>query len=212
MLARHLRVDFSHCSFRAPKWFSAWARNDNGHIVGIFAVEFPTWFEGRVNVLVLDPRCLSRRILRAIFTALFAQVKRLTAEVEPDNRRAVRQVQRLGFQFEGYRPLGLEGARDTIVFGMLREECLFLPTTSISKVPDTVVRDAEAARERGRRLFRAADYPDLLERQLGVGGHITRSVTDLVGHVVLMGGPSNVPSVDARSRTAAMGGFVVGRG
>ena len=127
MLTRHLRIDFSPCSCKAPGWFSAWARNDKGHVVGIFTTEFPVWFEGKVTVLVLDPRCLSRRVLRAIFVALFSKVKRLTAEVEPDNRRALRQVQRLGFVFEGYRPLGLEGARDTVVYGMLREDCRYLP-------------------------------------------------------------------------------------
>ena len=127
MLTRHLRVDFSHCSFKAPRWFSAWARNDRGHVIGIFATEFPVWFEGRVTVLVLDPRCMSRRVLRAIFVALFSKVKRLTAEVEPDNRRALRQVQRLGWHYEGYHPLGLEGMRDTIVYGMLKEDCRYLP-------------------------------------------------------------------------------------
>ena len=80
-----------------------------------------------MTILVLDPRCMSRRVLRAIFTAAFAQAKRLTAEVEPDNRRALRQVQRLGFVYEGYRPLGVEGVRDTIVYGMLREDCRYLP-------------------------------------------------------------------------------------
>jgi hypothetical protein len=130
MLTRHLRIDFSHCSFKEPRWFSAWARNDQGHIAGIFAVEFQTWFEGKITVLVLDPRCLSRRALRAIFTAAFAQAKRLTAEVEPDNVRALRQVQRLGFQFEGHHPLGLEGVRDTIVFGMLKDECRYLKGSS----------------------------------------------------------------------------------
>lgn len=149
MLTRHLRIDFSQCSFKAPRWFSAWARNDDGHIVGIFTVEFPVWFEGKVTVLVLDPRCLSRRILRAIFTALFAQVKRLTAEVEPDNRRALRQVQRLGFVYEGYRPLGLEGTRDTIVYGMLKEDCRYLvgfeddkPTRSLPVFPSYVYERA----------------------------------------------------------------------
>jgi hypothetical protein len=127
MLTRHLRVDFSHCIIKAPQWFSAWACNDRGHIIGIFTVEFPVWFEGKVTVLVLDRRCLSRRVLRAIFTALFSKVKRLTAEVEPDNRRALSQVQRLGFIYEGYRPLGLEGTRDTIVYGMLKEDCRYLP-------------------------------------------------------------------------------------
>jgi len=127
MLTPHLRADFSQCSFRAPRWFSAWATNDIGAITGIFAIEFPYWFEGRVTIMVLDPRCMSRRVLRAIFTAAFSQAKRLTAEVEPDNYRALRQVQRLGFIYEGYRPLGLEGSRDTIVYGMLREDCKYLP-------------------------------------------------------------------------------------
>jgi hypothetical protein len=127
MLTTHLRVDFRHCDFKAPRWFSAWARNDAGHITGIFAIEFPFWFEGRVTIMVLDPRCMSRRVLRAIFTAAFSQARRLTAEVEPDNRRALRQVQRLGFVYEGYRRLGLEGSRDTMVYGMLKADCKYLP-------------------------------------------------------------------------------------
>lgn len=133
MLTRHLRIDFTPCDFRAPRWFSAWARNEKGHVVGIFATELPVWFEGKVTILVLDPRCLSRRVLRAIFTALFSQVKRLTAEVEPDNRRALRQVQRLGFSYEGYHPLGVEGSRDTIIYGMLREDCRYLPDFDADK-------------------------------------------------------------------------------
>ena len=127
MLTRHLRVDFTQCDFKAPRWFSAWARNEHGFITGIFTIEFPYWFEGRVTIMVLDPRCMSRRVLRAIFTAAFSQAKRLTAEVEPGNYRALKQVQRLGFVYEGFRPLGLEGTRDTIVYGMLREDCRYLP-------------------------------------------------------------------------------------
>jgi hypothetical protein len=127
MLTKHLRIDFSSCSFTAPRWFAAWARNEKGYVTGIFAAEFQTWFEAKITVLVLDQRVCSRRVLRAIFTALFSQAKRLTAEVEPDNVRSLRQVQRLGFHFEGHHPLGLEGCRDTIVYGMLREDCRYLP-------------------------------------------------------------------------------------
>ena len=127
MLTTHLRVDFTRSDFRAPRWFSAWARNDLGHITGIFAIEFQHWFEGKVTIIVLDPRCMSRRVLRAIFTAAFTHARRLTAEVEPDNRRALRQVQRLGFVYEGYRRLGLEGSRDTLVYGMLKADCKYLP-------------------------------------------------------------------------------------
>ena len=65
-------------------------------------------------------------------------MKRLTAEVEPDNRRALRQVQRLGFVYEGYHPLGLEGSRDTIIYGMLREDCRYLPDHDVDRTPRKV--------------------------------------------------------------------------
>ena len=127
MLSEHLRVDFSMSDFRAPRWFSAWARNAAGHITGIFAIEFKYPFEGYVTVLVLDPRCMTWRVLRAIFTAAFSQAVRLTAEIEPDNRKALRQVQRMGWQYEGFKPLGLEGRRDILLYGMLRSDCRYLP-------------------------------------------------------------------------------------
>ena len=119
-----------------------------GNITGIFAIEFPFWFEGRVTVLVLDPRCMSRRVLRAIFTAAFTHARRLTAEVEPDNRRALRQVQRMGFVYEGLRRLGLEGTRDTHVFGMLREDCRYLPGYTGPTVIAMTLSDAAQLYER----------------------------------------------------------------
>jgi hypothetical protein len=141
LLTQELRIDFTMCSFKAPRWFSAWARDENDNIAGIFAVEFPFWFEGKVNILVLDPRCMSWRTLRAIFTALFSQARRLTAEVEPHNRRALRQMQRMGWQYEGYRRLGLEGTRDTLMFGMLKHECRYLPGYVAPSPPLLDVRD-----------------------------------------------------------------------
>lgn len=127
MLTRHLRVDFSRSDFKAPRWFSAWARNDAGGILGIFAAEFKYRFDGYVTILVLDKRCMTQNVLRAIYTALFSQAKRLTAEVEPDNFKALAQVQRMGFIYEGYRRLGLEGTRDVLTYGMLRGDCKYLP-------------------------------------------------------------------------------------
>lgn len=127
MLTRHLRVDFTRSTFKAPRWFSAWARNDAGHIIGIFATEFKYHFDGYITILVLDQRCMTQNALRAIYTALFSQATRLTAEVEPDNHRALKQVQRMGFVYEGYRRLGLEGTRDVLTYGMLRGDCKYLP-------------------------------------------------------------------------------------
>jgi hypothetical protein len=33
----------------------------------------------------------------------------------------------MGFVYEGYRRLGLEGSRDTLVYGMLKDDCKYLP-------------------------------------------------------------------------------------
>jgi ribosomal protein S18 acetylase RimI-like enzyme len=127
LLTARLRIDFSWCDFREPRWFSAWARDDEGHIAGIFATEFKYPWEGYVTILVLDQRCMTQRTLRAIFRALFTRAVRLTAEVEPHNRRALRQVQRLGFVYEGFRRLGLEGTKDVMTYGMLKSDCKYLP-------------------------------------------------------------------------------------
>ena len=55
MLTRHLRIDFSQCDFKAPRWFSAWARNDAGQIIGIFAIEFPVLVRGQGDDLGARP-------------------------------------------------------------------------------------------------------------------------------------------------------------
>ena len=138
LLIKHLRIDFSRATFKAPRWFSTYVE-DRGKIVGIFATDFPFWHEGRINVLVRDPRCVTRRLLIANYTALFSQVVRLTAEVEPHNRRALRQTREMGFQYEGYKRLGLEGTRDVMQFGMLKHECIYLPGYRAVDVPPQVL-------------------------------------------------------------------------
>ena len=137
-----MRINFTPWDMKAPRWFSAWARDEHGGIAGIFNIEFKYPWEGYVNVVVLDQRCMTRRVLRAIFRAAFAQAVRLTAEIEPDNRRALRQVQRMGFVYEGYRRKGLEGSRDVLCYGMLREDCKYLPGYKGSTVIAEPVLDA----------------------------------------------------------------------
>jgi GNAT superfamily N-acetyltransferase len=127
LMSERTGIDFSPWEIKAPRWFSAWARDEKGAIAGIFCIEFKYRWEGYVNIVVVDPRCMSRRVLRAIFTAAFTQARRLTAEVVPDNRRALRQVQRMGFVYEGYRRMGLGGNRDVMCYGMLKDDCKYLP-------------------------------------------------------------------------------------
>jgi hypothetical protein len=75
------------------------------------------------------PGWLSRRFLAAAFHYPFVQggLRRITAPVSTDNERAIRLNQHFGFTIEGrLRHAGADGG-DIFVFGMLREECRFLP-------------------------------------------------------------------------------------
>jgi hypothetical protein len=212
LLTYTTQINFAPWRMEAPRWFSAWARDEHGAIAGVFCIEFKYPWEGYINVAVLDHRCMTRRTLRAIFTAAFSQAVRLTAEIEPHNRRALKQVQRMGFQFEGTRRLGLEGTRDVLCFGMLKNECRYLPASPAPHIPDRIVGDTEAAGERGARLFGSPDLMHLSGRQLDVARHAPRAVPELVRHVALTGVPAEVPPVDARSMSALVGGLVGGRG
>jgi hypothetical protein len=202
LLTRTFDLDFSMSDFKAPRWFSAWAYDEDDSFAGIFAIEFKYWFDGYVTILVLDQRCMSRRVLRAIFTAAFSQARRLTAEVEPHNRRALKQVQRLGFQYTGYRRLGIEGTRDVMVFDMLKNECRYLPgyvrpASPSPNIPDSIVGDAETAREFSTGFFGSADFPHLRERQLGSRRPDMHPVSNLVSNVFSTSGPAQMPPVNA---------------
>ena len=95
--------------------------------MGVILTEFASPFEAVFNTAVINPRCVTRRVLRAVFTALFSRVVRVTAEIAPDNTRSLRGVVRMGFIFEGTKRCGLDGVRDAHVFGMLKSDCKFLP-------------------------------------------------------------------------------------
>ena len=72
-------------------------------------------------------RWMTRDFLRAAFDYPFNQLKlrRLTACVHSNNRRAIRFDEHLGFKYEGtQRHYYTDG--DMLIFGMLREECRFL--------------------------------------------------------------------------------------
>lgn len=113
--------------FPEPRWFCATSRDDEGRVAGVILCNFSSPFEAEFNTAVVDPRCVTRRVLRAVFTALFSRVVRVTALVAPDNMRSLRNVVRMGFKMEGRMRLALDGKRDAVVFGMLKGDCRFLP-------------------------------------------------------------------------------------
>lgn len=135
-LSRGIGIDFHPSMPFAPgKWFCVTARDDHGAIMGVIASEGLSRFEGSFHSVVTNPRCATRRLLRATYTALFAQVVRLTALIDPNNARAIRNAAAMGFIVEGLSRRGLDGHRDALVFGMLREDCKFLRPALLRRRP-----------------------------------------------------------------------------
>jgi hypothetical protein len=126
-LMQETDVDFSRTDFQNPRWFCVTARRDDGTLMGVLACEFKTWFDVYFSTAICDRRCLSRRLLGVIFQTLFTKAIRITAEVDPANNSAAQQCRRMGFVYEGFKRLGIEGRRDALIFGMLRDDCRFLP-------------------------------------------------------------------------------------
>ena len=73
-------------------------------------------------------RWMTRGFLHAMFDYPFGQLgkRRITALVSRKNRRARRFAENLGFKYEGTVRHALQ-TDDLILYGMLREECRFLP-------------------------------------------------------------------------------------
>lgn len=126
-LSEETGIDYSRVDFTKPWWFCVTQRRDDGTMMGVCTAEFKTWFEAHFNAAIADQRFMNKRLLMTIFTALFSRAVRVTALVAPDNHRAIKQMRRLGFVYEGFIRKGVEGHRDALMFGMLREDCRFLP-------------------------------------------------------------------------------------
>jgi hypothetical protein len=128
------------------RWLCVTARGDFDEVLGVWTMEPKTWFDWHMSAAIADPRCLTRRLLQAMFRAVFLKCSavRVTALVDPDNRQALRQMRRLGFIYEGFLRMGVEGTRDGMMFGMLRADCPWLPGytggTTVPRPPE-VIRD-----------------------------------------------------------------------
>lgn len=124
-LSAHTEIDYGLQDMR--HWFCVTAYDERDEIVGVCACEPKTWFDWTFNCAVTDRRVLSRRLLRTIFKTLFARAVRVTAEIDPRNEHAIRQARRMGFVYEGFKRMGIEGNRDAYLFGMLPQDCRYLP-------------------------------------------------------------------------------------
>ncbi|MER8619169.1 GNAT family N-acetyltransferase [Mesorhizobium sp. M1409] len=124
-LSEETGIDFTRQDMR--HWFCVTATNEHGAVVGVIAAEPKTWFDWHFNAACVDQRCVTRKLFRTTFRALFTQAVRITALIDPTNERAISNARRLGFVYEGFLRMGVEGRRDALMFGMLAEDCRFLP-------------------------------------------------------------------------------------
>jgi AraC-like DNA-binding protein len=125
-LSEETGIDFLHTEFD-QRWFCVTARRDDGTLMGVAAFEFKEWFNAHFSTAICDQRCMSRKLLATMFRAVFSQAVRITALIDPGNQTAIEQTRRMGFVYEGFLRMGVEGRRDALIFGMLREDCRFLP-------------------------------------------------------------------------------------
>lgn len=144
-LSEETGVDFRSARMGGPDWFCASARNAHGAVIGALACEFKAPFDAHFSIAIADPHCLNHRVLHAVFLALFSQAKRLTALIDPGNKRAIKQAHQLGFVIEGYLRFGLNGHQDAILMGMTTETCRWLkPPRRRSLAQPVATREARS--------------------------------------------------------------------
>jgi hypothetical protein len=125
LLVERTGMDFSFVDFSLDNWLSVTAREGSA-ILGVMTVEFPLWFNADVTLAIEDPRCVTRRLMHALFTTMFSRAVRVSAQADPENERATSFIRDLGFRYEGFKRLGMDGQRDAMMFGMLRHECRWI--------------------------------------------------------------------------------------
>lgn len=123
-----LDLDLRGQHLDGPNWFCVTVREQmTGQVIAGLACEFKSPFDVHFSAAIDHPDAISRRLLRGIFKALFSRAARVTALVEPGNFAAEDMVKRLGFVYEGFLRRGLDGRHDALIYGMLPEDCKFLP-------------------------------------------------------------------------------------
>jgi len=118
--------DYSNYDYAGSNWVCATSRDDHGTVTGVLTGEFTTRWEVHMTCAVDDNSIITRRLLHAIFSTFFSSAARVTAMCRPENKRSEAGIRRLGFRYEGYSRLQIEGKWDALVFGMLRSECRWI--------------------------------------------------------------------------------------
>lgn len=96
-------------------------------ILGAVVFDGFTPFDCNVHVAIDDRRCVTRHVLKVIFSYPFVQLglKRVSAQIPQSNIQSLRLAKHLGFTEEGRKREGM-GDEDEIILGMLKSECRWL--------------------------------------------------------------------------------------
>lgn len=135
-------IDYATQPLADPRlWFVMSIRDIGGRIMAGFAVEYLHDFDALFSGFVVDRRAFTRRILMVLFASLFSRVARLTAKIDPEHHASKDICRRMGFVYEGFLRRGLDGDRDAELYGMLVEDCRYLPGYA---GPSTILAPATA--------------------------------------------------------------------
>ena len=120
-------INFRGVDFGGHEWRCVTARRDeDGALMGVLICEFKTHFDAHCTYAITDRRCMTKRLMTAVFAALFTQAVRLTSLIHPNNHHAIEMAKRMGFKYEGRMRLAVEGKHDALVYGMLKSDCRLL--------------------------------------------------------------------------------------
>lgn len=102
--------------------------DDEGLLIGAVGLNWINPWDAELSIHLDKPACLSRAILRQLFSICFHEFKlvRLTCHVRKSNKRARKFVERLGWKIEGTKRKGFDGKRDAIVYGLIRDDCRWI--------------------------------------------------------------------------------------
>jgi len=121
---------------RDDRWLFVVARNGHGAVVGVLVMEAKNWFDWHLSIAVVDHRCLMVSGLhKLIWRTIFERAVRVTILIDPQNAKLEHTVRKMGFVYEGFLRHGLDGDRDALIFGMLREDCRWLRTRPAAPQP-----------------------------------------------------------------------------
>lgn len=102
--------------------------DDEGLLIGGVGLCFENAWDAQLSIHLDNPACLSRGILKQLFTICFDEFRlvRLSCHVKKSNKKARKFVERLNFKLEGVKKRGFDGKRDACIYGLTRDECIWL--------------------------------------------------------------------------------------